>query len=287
MLGVDLVILAAGLGRRFGGDKQVCEVDDRGQLLMEYTLYDACLAGVERAVLVIREQDQSKFAPLCDRWKGKVKMEFAYQIPPAAYGFERETPLGTGHALLCAAGAVKGSFVLVNADDYYGKGAIALAVSHAKRGENALVGYPLGSTVPPVGRVSRGIVLQEEGYLKGIVECSTYRVGERIAVEDGKVKRYLPSFVPVSLNLFALSQGIFASAGRVFGGFLLEADEGAECLLTQVIADYLSRGGTIKVDSSPDRWMGMTHRRELEEVKRYLAALQNSGAYPLRLAEAV
>ncbi|MBO4535441.1 MAG: NTP transferase domain-containing protein [Clostridia bacterium] len=284
MNAVDLVILAGGLGARFGGDKALAAVDGRGQILLEYTLYDVHLAGVERAVLVVREEDEGKFAPLIKRWRGRMEIALAYQTPPSAYGYERTKPLGTGHALLCAQNKVKGDFVLANADDYYGRDAVALAVVSAAKGRPAVVGYPLGETVPREGWVSRAVLVEKEGYLEGIVECRAHLVGERIIVEDGKCRRSLPSSVPVSLNLFALPRSIFAEAGRAFGRFLLEAGEGDECLLTQVVSAYLARGGRVAVLSSPDRWVGMTYSRDRSGVKAYLEGMVRAGFYPEELA---
>lgn len=283
MQNVDLVVLAGGLGARFGGDKALAAVDGRGQTLPEYTLYDAYMAGVDRAVLVVREEDCDKFAPLIKRWAGRMELVLAYQTPPSAYGYERAKPLGTGHALLCAQDKVRGEFVLANADDYYGREAIALAVDCASKRLPAVVGYPLGETVPKEGAVSRAVLVEREGNLKGIVECRAKRAGGKITVEDGRCRRLLDPSVPVSLNLFALPKEIFAEAGRAFGRFLLQAGDEEECLLTQVISDYVARGGQVSVLSSPDKWVGMTYSRDLSGVTRYLEGMVKGGGYPEEL----
>lgn len=284
MLAADLVILAGGLGTRFGGDKALASVDPRGQTLMEYTLYDAHLAGVERAVVIVREEDEAAFLPLAKRWQGRVEIVFAHQSPPPVYGYDRAKPLGTGHALLCAQDKVKGAFVLANADDYYGRRAIDLAVRHALSDAPCVVGYPLGEVLPPVGKVSRAVLVEEQGHLAGIVECRVQCKGKTILAEDSSCRKRLRSDVMCSLNLLALPQAIFASAGRVFGGFLLGADKEDECLLARVISDYLSRGGSIEVVPSPDRWVGMTYADDRAKVSAYLERLVALGVYPEELA---
>lgn len=279
------MVLAAGKGSRFGGDKQWTPVDEMGHCLAEYALYDARLCGVERVVFVIRNEDLARWQRVRQRIAGHLCVSYVIQPDPAQYGFAPEhPPLGTGHALLCGLQAVKEPFVLFNADDYYGKEAVAQAVRCAFDGDCGLVAYPLGDTVPTEGSVHRALCHRLSDGGVGLCECTVWRdAAGRLFARDATCTRLVEQETLVGMNLLALQPDLMGAAVRCFTRFLTEGTH-AECLLSEVLNEHCERTHMpLRLLLSADRWMGMTYRTDMGAVRRHLQALRRSGEYPARL----
>ena len=300
MIEPTLVIMAAGLGSRFGGAKQVTPVDDRGQILIDYSLYDAWRAGFRRAVFVIKEEMEESFREsfgnklrgFFDVYYVHQKLEMlpqGYQVPEG-----RVKPWGTGHAVACAAPMVPGSFAVLNADDYYGTDAFReiyqFLAQEQKETEHAMVGYHLRNTVTEYGHVARGICQLEGAFLTGVVERTHIeKRGEDAAyTEDGEHFVPLSGDTLVSMNLWGFRHCIMDELWRRFPAFLDGALEKnplkAEYFLPSVANAQLEEGlGTIRVLSTDSVWHGVTYREDLEGVKTAIAQMVADGIYPKEL----
>jgi hypothetical protein len=284
--------MAAGVGSRFGGTKQLAEVGPSGEAVLDYTLADALGAGFRRVVLVVRtdlrapvvahlrrfHRDASTFRLVCQ--------DQDRTAPP------RERPWGTGHAVLAAAGEVPGAFGVVNADDFYGREAIALLGDVLRErggpGRFHLVAYRLASTLSPRGTVSRGVCeVDASGHLASVRE---HRAIAR--VPDGTIRSRppdgpsLPDDAAVSLNLWGLHASLFSPLAEGFRRFVTgnHADPTAEYLLPEVIGDVAASGeATVEVHRTDAEWHGVTYPGDLEDVRSRVAQLVAGGAYPTPL----
>lgn len=283
------LILAGGWGKRFGGhqagDKQLATVDEDECTLVDYALYDAIRAGVTRAVIVVAKENAARFAQTVGvRIGGKLSVEYVEQTPPAVYGFDEDCPpLGTGHAFLCGAQGLKEPFVVMNADDFYGREAIAQAVDLSAMGEFGCVAYPAGKTVARTP-VHRGICLTEKDKLVGICECTLCRdaVGKLYA-EDDTCRRYVSENTAVNMNLYAMQPAIVPTAAKCFATFLAQ-NARPECYLGDVISEFVGRTHSLfKVVRAKSRWYGLTYAEDLRRVRAAIAKLRRAGEYPPHL----
>ena len=228
-----LVIMAAGLGSRFGGCKQITPVDDRGHVIIDYSIYDALRAGFGRIVCVIKPEMEADFrAAIGDRIAKHADLVYAYQtLDRLPEGFTvpegRVKPWGTAHAVLCAADAIEGDFAAINADDYYGPGAFHLACDFLAAphdgGDHAMVGYRIENTLTENGHVSRGVCsVDENGMLRSIDERLRIepREGGAAFTEDGENYSFIPAGTRVSMNLWAFNHGILDEMKQRFVQFL-------------------------------------------------------------------
>lgn len=300
-----LVIMAAGLGSRFGagaGKKQITPVDDMGQLIIDYSCYDAWKAGFEKVVFVIKPESKEQFHELIGKnVSTKMEVAYAYQTNDAflpegvSFPAERTKPWGTGHAALCAVNEVPDGFVVINADDFYGRGAFetAAAFLDAPHGENehAMVGYYLKNTVTPNGSVARGVcVTDENGYLTSITErTKIFADGENAKfTEDDVTFEPLSGNVPVSMNFWIFNNNIFSSMKEGFELFLRETmpqnPAKKEFYLPDVPGRHIKNGtASFKVLKTPDKWFGLTYLEDLPATKEGVKALKEKGLYPEKL----
>ncbi len=295
-----LIILAAGIGRRYGGLKQLESVGPAGETIMDFSIYDAVRAGFGRVVFVIRPDMESQFHDTIGRrYEQRVPVAYAYQrlealpaevaVPPG-----RVKPWGTGQAVLSAADIVHEPFAVANADDFYGAGsfgAISTFLLQPQTGAPiyALVGYALRNTLSESGAVSRAICrCTAEGWLEDIVETHGIErdgTGARRADEQGQARRFVGDET-VSMNLWGFVPAFLDELGAAFKRFLRahSTSPDAELYLPVVVRGALQAGrARVKVLPSTDRWCGMTNPRDKEQVVQFLRGLVEQGVYPRKL----
>jgi NDP-sugar pyrophosphorylase family protein len=283
----DLVILAAGVGSRFGGLKQVQPVGPAGELIIEYSAHDALQAGFSRLVLVIRKDIEADFRASIGR-RLESRMDVSYVFQEAGAG--RTKPWGTGHAVLAARDAVKRSFAVINADDFYGAaGYRALAAHFAASPDYAMVGYPLKQTLSEFGTVSRGLCATDvSGRLKSITEITKIEKtagGARYTDAGGSV-RTLTGDEIVSMNFWGFTPQIFPQLERLFADFRAShaGDPKAEFYLPTALSTLNASGtGRISLLKSSDAWFGITYREDLAASQAAIRALIAAGKYPAPL----
>jgi len=290
-----LVILAAGLGSRFGGNKQISHVGPNGEILMEYSIYDAIEAGFTQVVFILKEEMvETVRETVGNRIAERVRVDYAVQDTsslPSWYSVpeDRVKPFGTVHAVLCAKDVIRGPFATVNADDYYGKEAFVLMhemlTGLASKHEAGMVPYILGNTMSENGGVTRGICDVERGYLCRVDETHDihYEEDHRIVGEYGG----LDPQEMVSMNIWGFHPDLLDEMTKYFEDFLRNIKTGdikAECLLPIMVNDFLaSKMITVRAKPSHDRWFGITYQADRETVMAELCLLHRKGIYPEKL----
>ena len=277
-----LVVMAAGMGSRFGGLKQAEPITPDGKCILDFSVYDAVKAGLDKTVFIIREDMEADFKRLVgDRIAGRTDVEYVLQdmkdLPEG-----RTKPFGTAHAILCCADVVKEPFAIINADDYYGHNAffdIQKHLANAKNGEYAMTAYHLGNTLSKNGTVSRGICETKDGYLEKVTEV-TKIAPDGSYEQDGK-KVVLPADTPVSMNLWGLTPDIFDILKEEYKKFLASANlMKDEFFIPSVISKALEEGkATVRVFRNADKWYGITYREDLGEVKEAIGGYIHDGLY--------
>lgn len=296
-----LVILAAGMGSRFGGLKQITPVDEEGHKIIDFSLYDARRAGFTKIVFVIKHQIEEDFKNGVGRNAEKYfDVKYVFQeLDRLPEGFSvpegRTKPWGTAHAIACAAEAIDGPFAVINADDFYGSSSFKKIYDFLKeeRGESehAMVGYRIANTVTDNGSVSRGICTAEDGYLSHIVErTKIFRKGgdAEYTEDNGKTFHFLPGQTLVSMNLWGFQHGILESFQNDFASFLKEnLDKNPlKCeYVLPAIPDRLIREkkATVRVIPTEEKWFGVTYAADLDSVKQAVVQKKQAGIYPEHL----
>ncbi len=277
-----LVVMAAGMGSRFGGLKQAEPITEDGRCILDFSVYDAKRAGFDKVVFIIRPDMEEDFRRLVgDRISAVIKTEYVFQSSDALPK-GRTKPFGTGHAILCCKDAVKEPFAIINADDYYGANAFTEIHEHlvnAKKGEYAMTAYHLGNTLSLNGTVSRGVCKVEEGYMTSVTEVTKIDASGA-CVWEGR-EAVLPKDTPVSMNLWGLTPDIFEVLSKEFEAWQSTADlQKDEFFIPTVIFTAVNRGiATVKVYSNPDKWYGITYRADLPEIKTAIAEYIKQGKY--------
>ena len=295
MKDTTLIILAAGLGSRFGGNKQISHVGPHGEILMEYSIHDAIEAGFTQVVFILKkEMVDTVRESIGKKIEGRVRVDYAVQDTsslPAWYKVpeERTKPFGTVHAVLCAKDMIQGPFATVNADDYYGKEAFKIMseMLNGFRGKQdaSMVPYILGNTMSENGGVTRGICDVKRGYLQSIDETHDihYEEDHRIVGEFGG----LDPQEMVSMNLWGFHTELLPVMDTYFEDFLRALkpeDIKAECLLPVMVNDFMKNETVaVRAKSSPDRWFGITYQADRDTVAAELQLLHKKGVYPERL----
>lgn len=295
-----LVILAAGMGSRYGGLKQIDAVDDYGNLIIDYSAYDALRAGFSDVVCIIKHEIEQDFKNLFYRpLQAGMRLTYAYQeIDDLPSGFSvppgREKPWGTGHALLCARQQIQGPFAIINADDYYGPHAFrsiyAYLLAAHEPGEYAMVNYILENTLTDNGEVTRGVCAKgQDGYLAYIEEVQGIRRdgGGGACRKDGR-DVHIPAGTPVSMNFWGFDQSIFQNLSESFPSFLqsnIEKDPfKCEYQLPTAIQGMLHAGkARVTMLESKDAWFGVTYREDKAAVRESIQKLKAQGLYPEKL----
>ena len=301
---VTLVIMAAGLGSRYGGSKQVDGIGPNNEILMEYSIYDALRAGFNKVVFIIKPEMEGLMERICGNYLRKrtaldgtpVEVAYAFQDFSSVPGFyhipaERTKPFGTVHALLCAAQTVHEPFCVINADDYYGIDAYRTIYQELttlpESGRGTMVGYLLKNTASLHGTVSRGVCTVADGKLQSVREALKIRLYPDGTLKDLADDRDLSPDTVVSMNFWGFTPSIFPALNAYFENFLrTEAGENlkAECLLPVMVGHELDAGRMeVSVLHSADRWFGMTYHEDRDRVAEELKNLHDSGAYPATL----
>ncbi|NOY81021.1 MAG: nucleotidyltransferase [Kiritimatiellaeota bacterium] len=299
-----LVILAAGLGSRFGGWKQIEAVGPSGEIVLDYSVYDGWRAGFGRVVFIVREEIQAAVRDHFDRvLAGRIETAYVVQrlddLPP---GFdlpsERRKPWGTAHAVWSARREIDRPFAVINADDFYGPESYAVLAAFLKDAnpaalpaEFAMVGFPLRNTLSPNGTVSRGIcAVNPDGALEQVVERTKIRgAGDKDAEYlDGAVWRPLSGDAVASMNMWGFTPSLLARIEPLFAHFLRSSqdDPGAEFFLPALV-DALVRAGKCRVTvlATPAKWFGITYAADLEDARRSIRRQTEAGRYPTPLWE--
>jgi dTDP-glucose pyrophosphorylase len=286
------------MGSRYGGLKQLDEVGQAGEAIMDYSIYDAIKAGFGKVVFVIRRDFEQEFKDkIGSRWEGKVQVEYAFQGPdiyvPAVEGqVERAKPWGTGHAVLVAKDVVKEPFVAINADDFYGyagfeKMAKFLSTDCAST-HYAMVGYVLKNTLSENGAVSRGVCSMDEfNFLRTVTECTGIeQTDEGILYNGDDGKQLLDASSLVSMNIWGFHPHIFELLQGGFNDFVASnaANPKAEFYISSFANDLINNGtATFKVLPNDEKWYGVTYREDKEMVQAAFAEMTERGVYPVGL----
>lgn len=293
---MTLVIMAAGLGSRFGGLKQIEPVGPNGEFIIDYSIYDAIQAGFEKVVFIIKEENYDIFRnTIGKRIEGKIKVEYAFQsLDKIPEGVElpesRVKPLGTGQAMYCAMDKVDGPFAVISADDFYGGEPFKLLKESLNNdNEFSVIGYKIGNTLTEFGSVKRGVCFEENNVLTSIVESKVERINNVITCEplDGRESFEVEEEHPVSMLMYGMQTGIFDYLKEDIKNFFDNNKgnlETCEYLLPDVLSDYSKKNHVdVKVIPTSAIWKGVTYASDLDELKEYIRELIDKGAYPENL----
>ncbi len=291
-----LVIMAAGMGSRYGGIKQIDPMGPSGEIILDYSVYDALKAGFTRVVFIIRKDIEEAFRErIGHRFEDRIDVRYVFQEMdnlPAGFTVPsgREKPWGTGQAVLSCKNTVNDPFVVINADDFYGASAFregfkGLQELNADKLEGFLVSYPISNTLSPHGYVTRGVCQEENGFLVKVTE--RFKIGRNaegvLEALDNMGSPTLTGHEPASMNFWGFTPALFAELEERFALFLKEHGEGlkTEYLLPQEI-DGLIGAGKIKVRllHTDESWFGVTYPEDKPAVKDALARLTAGGTYP-------
>ena len=301
-----LVIMAAGMGSRYGGLKQIDPVDSQGHIIIDFSMYDALRAGFKKIIFIIKKEDEKDFKEVVGYRMEKIAdVSYAYQdiqnIPDEfEVPEERKKPWGTAHAVLSAAQEIHGPFAVINADDYYGLHAFQqiydylTAHTDDEKYRYAMVGYQLENTVTENGHVARGICrLNEAGELKDVTERTHIekRASDIAYTEDeGKTRVSLPNDTLVSMNMWGFTESILQEIQNGFSAFLeaglKENPLKCEYFLPSVVSRLLEENkATVKVLPTEDKWYGVTYKEDKAVVMEAIQMLKDTGVYPENLWE--
>jgi len=295
---MTLFILAAGMGSRYGGLKQIDPFTENGEFIIDFSIYDAIKAGFDRVVFVIKEENYEAFKETVgQRVEDKIKVEYVFQglntlVPADKIPADRVKPWGTTHALLCAKDVLNDSFIVINADDFYGRDAFFKAAEFLKtQNEDSthfcMVGYHLGNTLTDNGSVARGVCnANEEGFLDKIVERTKLFKedgGAYFTEDNGEVIHYSNDTI-VSMNFWGFTPRVFKGLEEDFVQFINDASKEplkSECLLPNTIGKMMKAGECdVKVLTTTAKWFGVTYSEDKPDVIAKLQALIASGEYP-------
>lgn len=297
---MTLVILAAGMGSRYGGLKQIDPITENGEFILDFSVFDACRCGFDKVVFVIKKENLDAFRETVGRrFENKIKVEYVFQsIDDLPDGFSvpegRVKPWGTAHALLAARDAVTDPFAVINADDFYGESAYRMIADHYKSGATAgsycMVGYTLENTLTENGTVSRGICRADaNGELIDVTERTKIKKVGDIAesVEDSDTYTF-PLDSIVSMNCWGFTPDIFEGVMDGFKRFLTSSEgdpQKREYYLPFAVTELMKEGKCkVSLYHSEDPWYGVTYAEDKAGVKESIATLMKSGSYPEKLS---
>ena len=300
-----LVVMAAGMGSRYGGLKQIDPVDKEGHIIMDFSIFDAVKAGFEKVVFIIKKENEQDFrAAIGDRLSEKIKVSYVFQeltnLPEGYVVPEgRVKPWGTGHAIMSCMGEIDGPFVVINADDFYGSHAFQVAYDYLTTHQDEegiyrymMVGYRLENTLTDNGHVARGVCeMDAQGYLADIHERTHIeKKGNGAAYTEDEGKTWIPisGDATVSMNMWGFSESILGELQNRFSAFLEENLKKnplkCEYFLPFVVDELLKEGrATVAVEKSQDKWFGVTYKEDKPMVMAAIQNLKDQGVYPAHL----
>ncbi len=296
-----LVIMAAGLGSRFGGLKQIAPVDAQGHLLIDYSIFDAIQAGFGKVVCIIKPELEQDFNEvIVNRLRGRVDVQYAYQtIDKLPEGYTvpegRTKPWGTAHAVLCAKDLIDAPFCVINADDFYGRSAFEtiarFLTTEVSESRHAMVGYRIENTLTENGSVARGVCnVDANGMLVCINERTSIipKVGGAAYTEDGEHYTFVPAGTKVSMNMWGFHHSILNEIEGRFPAWLTEnvAKNPMKCeYFLPLIPNLLlqEHKATVTVLPTAEKWYGVTYAADMPKVQSALAAMREAGVYPEQL----
>lgn len=294
-----LVIMAAGMGSRFGGLKQIEPVGPDGEIILDYSVYDAVRAGFDKVIFIIKKEIEEDFKKVTDgKYEGKVKIEYAYQdISNLPEGFTvpegRVKPWGTAHAIYSCKDLIDGPFAVINADDYYGADTFKVIYDELTREKEddgkyqfSMVGFKIENTLTENGHVARGVCKIENGLMTDIVERTKimYRDGKIMFTEDEETWTEIPEGTPVSMNLWGFTKEILTEIENRFAAFLVKNSDNllkCEYYIPLVVDELVKEGkAEIKALETPERWYGVTYKEDKQSVMTALKQKAEEGIYP-------
>lgn len=294
-----LLIMAAGMGSRYGGLKQLDGVGPRGEVIMDYSIYDALRAGFGKVVFVVRRSFEESFRAFTRRFGARVRyatVEQEIEYVPAGYDYPRERvkPWGTNHAVLMAARAIDGPFAVINADDYYGVDSFRVMADYLKtlagsRNRYCMVGFRVSETLSEMGGVVRGVCeVNGDGELTGVVErFQIMRTNGQIryAGDDGQPV-VIPDDTPVSMNMWGFTPDYFGHSERLFKAFLASSGQNlrSEFFIPTAVNELIQEGtASVRVLTTSSQWFGITYKDDRPAVVERLRQLHDEGVYPAAL----
>ena len=291
---ITLLVMAAGMGSRYGGLKQLDAIGPNGETIIDYSVYDAVKSGFSKVVFIIRREFEKEFKKkISDKYAGKIQVEFAFQellaLPNRFTCPEgRKKPWGTGHAILSALDLIDGSFVVINGDDYYGRESFKVVADYYRAGAEqfSMVAFQLDKTLSIFGGVTRGLCTLKEGKLDTVIETENLQKIEQGISSDRDI--VLDGTEPVSMNMWGFTPVLFDYLKDMFLEFLNENGKElkSEFLIPSVINDLIqSEREQVHVLRSNSSWFGVTYKEDKPYVMGEIEKLINAGAYPLKLFE--
>lgn len=292
-----LVVLAAGMGSRYGGIKQIDGFGPSGETIMDYSLFDAVRAGFTKIIFIVRDEIKATVEEMfLPKLSGKVDVEFVIQslssfTPKEFLNPERTKPWGTSHAMLCAKEVINEPFAVINADDFYGLDAFAATADFFKNetsGAHAMVGYTLKNVLSDYGSVSRGCGERDSnGFLKSVVERTTIvKEGNKIISKEKDGDLEMSPETPTSMNFWGFHPNILGITEKMFHDFLKANHKNvkSEFFIPLVVNDMIKSGlGKVKVISGGSTWFGVTYKEDKEIVSKKINDLVTAGIYPKKL----
>lgn len=291
-----LVILAAGMGSRFGGMKQIEPVGPNGEFIMDYSIYSAIKYGFEKVVFVIKEENYEVFKnSVGARIEKLIKTEYAFQrLEDIPEGFKipegRVKPWGTAHAIYAARDYIEDKFAVITADDFYGDNAFKQVADYLNNNEGSvIIGYEVGGTLSPNGAVKRGVIINDDGKVKEIIECNCSLDESQVKcvpLDESKKEFYVSLTQPVSMLLNGFDKEFLSVIGNNMESEFKNNQSHLldyEMLLPDIMDNEIKRGEEIEVIKTTSIWMGMTYKEDLEKLKEFILKEIEKEVYPSKL----
>ena len=292
MQDITLLVMAAGMGSRYGGLKQLDNVGPSGETIIDYSVYDAMRTGFRKVVFIIREDIEKEFkSKITDKYSGSIQVDFAFQdVNDLPKNFtaplDREKPWGTGHAILSARGLINSPFIVINGDDFYGFDTYQVIYNYYKNGGNdfSMVAFQLGKTLSEFGSVKRGLCTVKNKQLQTVVETGDLEKSLTGIKSDRDIE--LNGSEPVSMNVWGFTPKIFTYLNSMFNDFLTSNVEEptSEFLIPTVVNSLISSNEEkVRVLNTESSWFGVTYKKDKDYVRKRLKRLVDDKVYPKKL----